>query len=128
MDHNYTVTIIICVISMIILAIDVGKNTILNKNDIKWFRISFIMAAVGAICEYFGVLLDKMPDSPIYLHWFITFVEFSISPYLAICLARSCGMQLKYRPMLVLMGFHVIIEIVSLFTGIIFYIDSNSNL
>ena len=127
MDHNYTVTIIICVISMIILAIDVGKNTILNKNDIKWFRISFIMAAVGAICEYFGVLLDKMPDSPIYLHWFITFVEFSISPYLAICLARSCGMQLKFRPMLVLMGFHIIIEIISLFTGIIFYIDSNSN-
>ena len=49
MDHNYTVTIIICVISMIILAIDVGKNTILNKTDIKWFRISFIMAAIGAI-------------------------------------------------------------------------------
>ena len=127
MDHNYTVTIIICVISMIILAIDVGKNTILNKTDIKWFRISFIMAAIGAICEYFGVYLDKMPESPIYLHWFITFVEFSISPYLAICLARSCGMQLKFRPMLVLMGIHVIIEIVSLFTGIIFYIDSNSN-
>lgn len=127
MDYNYTVTIIICIISMIILAIDVGKNTILNRNDIKWFRISFIMAAIGAACEYFGVFLDKMPGSPIYLHWFITFVEFSISPYLAICLARSCGMQLKFRPMLVLMGFHVIIEIISLFTGIIFYIDSNGN-
>ena len=127
MDHNYTVTIIICIISMIILAIDVGKNTILNRNDIKWFRISFIMAAIGAACEYFGVFLDKMPGSPVYLHWFITFTEFSISPYLAIFLARSCGMQQKFRPMLVIMGLHVIIEIVSLFTGIIFYIDSNGN-
>ena len=41
MDHNYTVTIIICILSMIILAIDVGKNTILNKDDIRWFRITF---------------------------------------------------------------------------------------
>ena len=112
---------------MIILAIDVGKNTILNKNDIKWFRISFIMAAIGACCEYFGVLLDKMPVSPIYLHWFITFTEFSISPYLAICLARSCGMHQKFKPMLIIMGIHVIIEIVSLFTGIIFSIDSNGD-
>ena len=127
MDYNYTVTIIICIISMIILAIDVGKNTILNRNDIKWFRISFIMAAIGAACEYFGVFLDKMPGSPVYLHWFITFTEFSISPYLAIFLARSCGMQQKFKPMLVIMGVHVILEIISLFTGIIFYIDSNGN-
>lgn len=125
MDHNYTVTIIICVISMIILAIDVGRNTILNKNDIKWFRITFVLAAAGACCEYFGVFFDKIENSPVLLHKLITFTEFSVSPYLAICLARSSGMKRKLKPMLGLMGIHVIIEIVSLFTGIIFYIDSD---
>ena len=127
MDHNYTVTIIICVISMIILAIDVGRNTIINKNDIKWFRITFILAAVGAICEYFGVFLDKMKGSPVRLHWFITFFEFSITPYLAISLARSSGMKRKLKLMLALMGVNVLTQIISLFTGIIFYIDSNGD-
>ena len=127
MDHNYTVTIIICVISMIILAIDVGRNTIINKNDIKWFRITFILAAVGAICEYFGVFLDKMEGSPVRLHWFITFFEFSITPYLAISLARSSGMKRKLKLMLALMGVNVLTQIISLFTGIIFYIDSNGD-
>ena len=93
MDHNYTVTIIICLLSMITLAFDVGKNTILNKSDIKWFRTSFILAAIGATCEYCGVLFDKTGCAPQKLHWFITYIEFSISPFLAICLARSCGMK-----------------------------------
>ncbi len=125
MDHNYTVTIIICVLSMLILAIDVGKNTILNKGDIKWFRITFILAALGAICEYFGVLADKTSFIPPKLHWFITFCEFCISPYLGICLARSSGMRRSVRLMLIIMTANVLVEIISLFTGIVFYIDSD---
>ena len=125
MDHNYTVTIIVCVISMIILAIDAGKNTIFNKEDIKWFRITFILAALGAICEYLGVLADKTNFCSPKIHWFITFSEFCISPYLGVCLARSSGMKHSIRFMLLFMSLNVVIEIISLFTGIVFYIDSD---
>ena len=92
MDHNYTVIIAICILSMLTLAVDVGKNTILNRNDIKWFRLTFILAAIGAACEYFGVLFDKTGCAPQKVHWFITYLEFSVSPFLSILLARSCGM------------------------------------
>ena len=126
MDHNYTVTIIICILSMITLAIDVGKNTILNKNDIKWFRTSFILAAIGASCEYCGVLFDKTGCASQKLHWFITYIEFSISPFLAICLARSCGMKRTIKPMAIIMLVNVIVETISIFNGIIFSIDSRS--
>ena len=126
MDHNYTVTIIICVLSMIILAIDVGKNSILNKEDIKWFRITFILAAIGACCEYCGVLADKTNIFPQKVHWFITFSEFCISPYLGICLARSSGMKRTVNFMLLVMTLNVVLEVISLFTGIIFYIDETS--
>ena len=125
MDHNYTVTILICVISMIILAIDVGKNTIFSKNDIKWFRITFILAALGAICEYLGVLADKTTFCSPKLHWLFTFLEFCISPYLGVCLARSSGMKHSIKFMLIFMSINVVIEIISLFTGIVFYIDSD---
>ena len=59
---------------MLSLAIDVGKNTILNKGDIKWFRFTFILAALGATCEYLGVLFDKTGCAPQKLHWFITYI------------------------------------------------------
>ena len=124
MDHNYTVTIIVCVISMIILAIDAGKNTIFNKDDIKWFRITFILAALGATCEYLGVLADKTNFCSPKVHWCITFSEFCISPYLGVCLARSSGMKHSIKFMLLFMTLNVVIEVISLFTGIVFYIDS----
>lgn len=124
MDHNYTVTIIICILSMITLAFDVGKNTILNKSDIKWFRRSFIFAAIGACCEYCGVLFDKIGCVPPAVHWFITYIEFSISPFLAIFLARSCGMKRTIKPMASIMLVNVILQTISLFNGTIFTIDS----
>ena len=126
MDHNYTVTILICILSMLTMAIDVGKNTILNKGDIKWFRISFILAAIGATCEYFGVLFDKTGCAPQKVHWFITYIEFCISPFLAICLARSCGMKRTIKPMSIIMLVNVVLETISLLNGKIFLIDENS--
>jgi len=126
MDHNYTVTIAICILSMLTLAVDVGKNTILNRNDIKWFRLTFILTAIGAACEYFGVLFDKTGCAPQKIHWLITYLEFSISPFLSILLARSCGMKRTIKPMTILMSINVILETISLTNGKIFSIDENS--
>ncbi|MBR5933913.1 MAG: GGDEF domain-containing protein [Treponema sp.] len=126
MDHNYTVTIIICILSMLSLAIDVGKNTILNTDDIKWFRLTFIICAAGVLCEYFGVLFDRTGCAPQKIHWFITYIEFSISPFLAVFLSRSCGMKRTIKPMIIVMALNVIAQTVSLFNGMIFYIDSSS--
>lgn len=123
MNHNYTVTIIICILSMVTLAIDVGKNTILKKTEIKWFRLSFILAALGAACEYLGVLFDKTSCAPAKVHQLVTFAEFCISPYLAVFLARSCGMKKSTKPMLIVMTVNVVLEVVSLFNGMIFYIS-----
>lgn len=111
---------------MLSLAIDVGKNTILNREDIKWFRISFILCAAGAICEYFGVLFDRTGCAPQKIHWFVTYIEFSISPFLAVFLARSCGMKKTIKPMSIFMTLNVILQTVSLTNGMIFYIDSQS--
>ena len=122
-DHYYTVIIIICVLTMISLAIDVGKNTILNKSDIKWFKLTFILVALGAACEYFGVVMDKYGGYPPVLHKFITLIEFSVSPYLPVCLARSCGMKRTVKPMSIIMLVNAILVASSLVSGKVFYID-----
>lgn len=125
MNSYYTVVIIICVLTMTSLAFDVGKNTILSKEDIKWFRLSFILTAVGAICEYLGVRFDKIGPNIPWLHYLITFTEFSVSPFLGICLARSCGMKRTIKPFSIIMLVNVLLEAMSIKNGKIFYIDSN---
>ncbi len=127
MNHFYTIVIVICVLSMISLAIDVGKSTILSKSDIKWFRVTFIFAAVGALCEYFGVLFDTTGINLPILHKLITFTEFSISPFLGVLLARSCGMRRTIKIMSVVMLINLILEAYSIRHGFIFGIDENGN-
>lgn len=111
---------------MLALAIDVGKNTILSKSDIKWFRLSFILAAIGATCEYCGVLFDKTGCAPQKIHWFVTYIEFCISPFLAIFLARSCGMKRTIKPMTIFISLNVILQTISLTNGKIFSITEQS--
>ena len=125
MNNMYTVVILISILSMIFLAIDVGKNTILSKREIKWFRITFILAAVGAFCEYLGVLFDHIDGVPIRLHQLITFAEFCLSPYLGICLAYSSTMKLTGKPIFVIVSLNVVFQIISLFNGMIFSINEN---
>ena len=126
-DPYYTVIIIICILTMISLAIDVGKNTILNKSDIKWFRLTFILVAVGAACEYIGVLMDKYGGYPPAFHKLITCIEFSVSPYLPICLARSCGLKKTLKPMSIVMLVNAVLVISSAISGKIFYIEEFGN-
>jgi len=110
---------------MISLAIDVGKSTILSKGDIKWFRATFIFAAIGAICEYLGVLFDTTGIDLPTLHKMITFTEFSISPFLGVLLARSCGMKRTIKIMSVVMLINLILEAYSIRQGFIFGVDEN---
>ena len=110
---------------MLSLVIDVGKNTILPKNDIKWFKASFIFAAIGAVCEYFGVLFVRTNINIPWLHKLITFTEFSITPYLAILLSRSCGMKKSIKLMFAVMSVHLILEAYSIRFGFIFTVDKN---
>ena len=125
MNPYYTVVIIICILTMTSLALDVGKNTILTKGDIKWFRATFIFVAIGAACEYTGVTMDSMHKSIPWVHKLLTFTEFSISPFLGVLLARSCGMKKTIKPLAIIMSANVLFEFLSLFNGLIFYIDES---
>lgn len=125
MDYFYSVVILLCILSMISLAIDVGKNTILSSSDIKWFRFTFILVIIGALCEYSGAVFDTLGGYPPLLHKIITTVEFSISPYLVVALSRSCGMKKSIVSMSIGMVIHALFEIVAVCYGWVFFIDSS---
>lgn len=124
MDYFYTVVIFICILSMFTLAIDVGKNTILSITEIKWFKATFIVVAIGSICEWAGAYFDDCHNYPHILHYAVTFTEFSVTPYLTILLARSCGIKKSLITMSIIFMIHSALEIILLPFGKIFYIDS----
>lgn len=123
MDYFYGVIILVCILSMITLAVDVGRNTVLTVSNIRWFRVTFILVAVGALCEFLGATMSNFEDKNILLHALITLGEFCITPILAVFLAKSCGVRRKLKVFDVLCIAHVVIEIVLLPFGSIFYID-----
>lgn len=124
MDYFYTVVLLICIFSMFALALDVGKNTILSKTEIKWFKITFLTVAFGSICEWAGAYFDGCQFKPYWIHAIVTLLEFCIAPFLTVLLARSCGIIKSLKTFTILFVAHALCEIILLPFGKIFYIDS----
>lgn len=119
----YIVVIIICILCMIFLALDVGKNTVLNKQQINGFRAAFAFVVFGAICEALGIVFDTYGCSLPWIHAVITCIEFIISPHLPLLLAKACGLKKSIIPMSGLMGIHSVLEVVMLPFGLIITVD-----
>jgi len=119
----YGVVVLSCVMCMITLAMAVGKNTILDKNSIQWFRFTFILVSLGMIFEYAGVLFSHLGNVPSWLFITVTLCEYVLSPFLTLSLAKSCGIKASLKPMFAVMMFHAALEIVLAPFGIIFYIS-----
>ena len=123
MNAFYGVVVLTCVSSMLTLAVAVGKDTVLDKNSIKWFRLTFIFVSIGMTCEYLGVLFSELGNVPKVLFIFVTLCEYILSPMLTLSLARSCGIKTPIKPMMLVMVMHGILEIAAAPFGLIFYIS-----
>ncbi|MBO4509287.1 MAG: GGDEF domain-containing protein [Spirochaetaceae bacterium] len=118
----YGVIVMSCALSMITLAVIVGKNTVLDKNSIKWFRFTFILVAMGMTFEYVGVLFSELGNVPAWLFVVVTLCEYSLSPCLTLALAKSCGIKASIKPMFAVMAFHAVLEVAMAPFKLIFFI------
>lgn len=124
MDYFYAIVILVCILSMITLAVDVGRNVVLDVSNIRWFRLTFILVAVGALCEFLGATWSRLQYKGIFIHTLVTLGEFCITPMLAVFLAKSCGVRRKLKLFDIICIAHAVLEIVLIPFGSIFYIDS----
>lgn len=125
MDYFYLVMIVISVLTMLTLTIDIGTNTILSPTEIKFFRITFITLAFGAVCEFLGYYFDVFGTKYTLLHRIVTVTEFSVSPVLTILFAKSCGLRKSIKPMSVFMFLHFLCQVAMQPFGGIFSVDEN---
>ncbi len=124
MKAYYTVCVAMVVFIMVIMLVSVKFNIGLDKKRRQASSILFFMIIVGAVCEWSGVQLDGTSSSLIPLHIFVKTVELSISPFIGLVCGRSFSDSKWEKKIFALLSVNVVLEIISAFSGMIFYVDA----
>ena len=106
----------------------VAGATYLSKDTKKGYILAFVLIAGTTIAEFLGVYLDTRDNKFIKLHYLVKFIEFSIAPFiLVVCSKEIFDIPKDEEKIMnwICMG-HIIIELISMPKGWIFYIDSNN--
>lgn len=121
--NYYAIVIILCIMSCVTVAVHTANNTVLEKADIKWFRVAFFLMIAGAVAEVSGYELDTIGGATPLLFSFVTLVAYSITPMIPIALGRGCGEKKVSSVMLALAVVHILIEFVMVLFGGVFIIS-----
>jgi len=117
----YNVIILMCVLCMITMAIHTWNNIVFSTAKKHWFVTAFALVAVCAIAECAGTFLSEQ-----YLgwkfHYVLTFIEFSLSPFIPVCMSYACEIKKPAKIIGSLGIIHVAVELVMVFFGGIYYI------
>ena len=125
-DYYYMTIIFLAVFIMCAVIIMVQGNDTLDKSIKNKFYAVAGAVIVASVCEWAGVQLDETAQWLRPLHIFVKIVEFSVAPVVAVICADIIG-RIKYkRAVFVIIVIQAALEIISGFTGMIFYVDSNN--
>lgn len=123
---TYLCSTLLTQLSLLTLIVLVTKNKSLRNSKKLGFILSSILIMVCALLEFFGVLLEESSASFRTLLMIVKFMEFSSAPVIPVVFAAAFYPIRSLKTAFIPSGIHVLIEIVSLFGGFIFYIDDNN--
>ena len=127
MDPYYTANTLFVVFAMMIMLAAVSFNTTLDRERKNITRVLFLVISAAALCEWAGNALDGAPAEWIGLHRAVKFVELCAAPYLGLLCGRSLASKNPWeKAVWCLVSFHVVLEVVSLVTGQIWYVDAQN--
>lgn len=124
MDKYYTASMIMTVVTMVIMLISVKFNIGLSKKQRQASAILFGLIVVGTVCEWSGVLLDGKSAVLIPLHIFVKTIELSLAPFIGLMCGRIFSTSRWEKRIFWLLSFNVVLEVISAFSGMIFYVDA----
>lgn len=128
MSEYYSAITYLAVIIMFIMIAIVAECNYLAKDTKIGYIFTFGMIAIAAISEFLGVYLDGNSQNTRILHYFVKYLEFSISPFIALICAIEVFeiAEREKKIMSIILIVHSIVEFISMFEGWIFYIDDNN--
>lgn len=126
MEKYYTATTAMVVISMLIMLISVNFNIALKKERQQASVMLFSLIIIGVLCEWSGVMLNGQEASQIPLHKLVKVIELSLSPFIGLACGKSFGDARWEKPVFYALCGNVLLDIISAFTGLIFYVDADN--
>ena len=126
MTSFYTGIIFLAVFAMLIMISLVTVNDILDIHKKRQFVFIFIVVMLSAISEWLGVLLNGKSYNIHILHAFFRAFEHSCIPFIAFLMLYILEFRSKAKLLIVPLVIHALLEFLSIFNGLIFYIDSSN--
>lgn len=120
----YNVIIGMCVLCMVTMIIHVNNNIVFSSRRKMWFSIAFALVAVCASAECIGTYLSNNQMRPM-LHYFLTFIEFSLAPFIPVCMSYACGIEKPAKIIGTIDVAHVAFQLIMIFFGGVFYITAD---
>lgn len=123
---TYISTVIITQLSLLTLIVLVTKNKVLPKRVKTGIIIASSLIMACAFAEFSGVLLDGAAPVLKPLHIIVKYIEFCLAPIIPFVFT-SALYPMKSKKMIFLSNIiHITLETLSLFLGIVFYVDDKN--
>jgi len=126
MTDYYSSIILISIAALLVMECCVIFNDMLPVMIKHLFALLYGLIIVAAFCEWTGHFLDQASSMPRGLHIAVKVIELSVVPFISLTLCKVFykGWFLKLAAIVCVL--HMILVIVSGFTGLIFYVDSDN--
>ncbi len=125
--ENYICTEIITQLSLFTFIVLVTKNRTFSKKKKTSIIIAALLIMFCALAEFLGALLDGAPVVFKPLHYIVKYMEFCLAPIIPICFTTAFY-HVKFKASIFIPNaIHIAIETLSLFFGLVFYIDDNNS-
>ncbi|MDO4364375.1 MAG: GGDEF domain-containing protein [Clostridia bacterium] len=126
MSVYYTAIIFLSIFAVLIIQISIFTSGTLTKDKKRIFHLLFSMIALGAFCEWLGVLLQSTGPSTRIFHIVIKAIELSVAPSIGVLIAWVLEIRAQKLAAIGL-TVNMFLEFLSGIFGFIYSVDSNSN-
>lgn len=123
---HYTAMTLLSVLTAMVLMVLIGSNVRLKREKKILFSCAAVLLALGTLAEYAGVRLDGSAAALRGLHVALKVFELSLSPFLVYVLIAVCNGLRSARFLLAVAAGNLALEIVSGFTGLLYYVDAGN--
>ena len=120
----YTGVMILSVFGLVVMGVVVMINHTLSRTNKKLFIASYLLTMAGALFEW-GAYSLSATSAPVWLHIFVKTMELMIAPAIPLAVVPAIYHNKSLmKAMVAIVIVNVVIEIVSAFTGFVFYVDA----
>ena len=126
MVSHYTAIVFISVISMFIMIFGAESNTFMPIKQKRRFQLLFFLLILSNLAEWVAASINGDISFFRIIHIFAKFIEFILAPVIPIVCSEAIDGDKNTKLMIIPLLINAVLQILSLFTGIIFEVDSGN--